>query len=166
MIRFNGRMLGPAILVTLLLVGITSPGHTAGPQGFGSSLIPCPNVLPNSLCGDFYSPVAGPEPLNSGTATTQLGGPGGNVKVKVDGAKPNVTYEVRMLSALGPPPLGFVVGYLTTDSSGDGSGTFALVPGERYLSGVQLWRNSDGASTAIGPFFSDTDPRIVTAFIP
>jgi len=139
----------------------TSAGDAAGPQGFGSSPISC---MSQNICGSFF--VGPPEPLAKGEATTQLGGPGGSIKVKVDGANPSTTYEVRMLSqVLGPPPPGVVVGLLTTDANGDGTGTFPLVLGETYVSGAQLWRDSDSTTTCLEPFCSATDPRIVTAFI-
>jgi len=61
-------------------------------------------------------------------------------------------------------PFGTVVGFLPTDANGDGTGTFPLILGETYLSGAQLWRDSDSTTTCLGPFCSATDPRIVTAF--
>jgi len=146
----------------LVVVVLTVPGHAAGPQGFGSSLIPC---TPN-LCGVFF--VFPPDPLTKGEASTNIGGPQAKLKVKIEGAAPLVTYDVRMLTESMGPPFGMVVGTLSTDLNGDGSGTY-IMPQDTYLTGVQLWRDSDGGC-AILPFPAPpppgcTDPRIVTGFV-
>ena len=96
----------------------------------------------------------------------------GILKVKVDGAFPNATYEVVMISQGGGQ---FdVVGLLSTDVNGDGDVNIPLAS-DTYASGVILIRDSDNSGSApippgcfpgpCSPTGSGADPRIFTGFI-
>ncbi len=157
------RMMWPLIFITLLAISlVTSPAHSAGPPPFKSELLPCPNAF-NDVCGNLYV-VNVPEPLTDGKVVVSAA----NVlKVTVDGAFPNATYEVVMISSAGGP-FG-VVGLLPTDANGDGSVSIPL-PLSTYASGVILLRDSDNSGPCLFPpqlscpTGSGADPRIFTGF--
>lgn len=157
------RMMWPLIFTTFLAISlVTSPAHSAGPPPFKSELLPCPNVA-NDVCGSLYV-VNVPEPLLDGSAVVSATN---ILKVKVDGAFPNATYEVVMISSAGGP-FG-VVGFLSTDANGDGSVSIPL-PVSTYGSGVILLRDSDNSGPCAFPPIpscptgSGADPRIFTGF--
>jgi len=158
------RMMWPLIFITFLAISlVTSPAHSAGPPPFKSELLPCPNA-PFDVCGNLYVVTVNPEPLTDGSAVVSATN---ILKVKVDGAFPNDTYEVVMISSVGGQ---FdVVGLLSTDANGDGSVNIPL-PLSTYASGVILLRDSDNSGACAFPPIpscptgSGRDPRIFTGF--
>ena len=151
------------LFIAFLVISLLPSAAFAGPP-FKSELLSCPNVL-NSICGSFYVVTLTPEPLTDGIAVVS---PTGILKVNVDGAFPNVTYEVVMISQGGGQ---FdVVGFLSTGANGDGNVNIPL-PSDTYASGVILMRNTDGDGPCSPPAFpscptgSGADPRIFTGFI-
>lgn len=160
----NGRIMWPSIFITFLVISLLPSAAFAQPP-FKSELLSCPNTS-TSICGSFYSTVAGLEPLIDGIASVSATG---ILKVKVNGASPSTTYEVVMISSAGG--VFDVVGFLSTDAFGDGVVNIPL-PLDTYASGVILMRDSDfGGGCAFPPAFpscptgSGADPRIFTGFV-
>lgn len=152
------------LFILFLAISLLPSAAFAGGPPFKSELLSCPNVL-NSICGSFYVVTATPEPLTGGSAVVSATG---ILKVKVDGAFPNATYEVVMISQGGGQ---FdVVGFLSTGANGDGAVGIAL-PSDTYASGVILMRNTDGDGPCFPPAFpscptgSGADPRIFSGFV-
>lgn len=153
------------LFIVFLAISLLPPAAFAGGPPFKSELLSCPNVL-NSICGTFYVVTLTPEPLTGGSAVVSATG---ILKVKVDGAFPNATYEVVMISQGGGQ---FdVVGFLSTDANGDGQVGIPLLS-DTYASGVILMRDSDGLGGCVFPpdfpscpTGSGADPRIFTGFV-
>jgi hypothetical protein len=129
-----------------------------GAPPFKSTLIPCGNWCggfddgPGGSFESFFEAGTAPEPA---TLEGQAGvGATGVLKVQVQGATANTTYEVYMADVnLGPVHLG---NPLVTDNNGDGNVNNTL-PAGTYISGVFLMRDTD--------FDSEFEPRIETGFV-
>lgn len=153
-------------VIVLAIPLLASPAFSAPP--YKSTLLSCPNAV-NNVCGTFYVLTLAPEPLIDGSVVVSATGV---LKVKVNGAFPNTTYEVVMISSAGGQ---FdLVGFLSTDVNGDGDVGIPL-PADTYASGVILMRDTDGSGPAptppgcifpnCSPTGSGTDPRIFSGFV-